>query len=52
MTVIEHPDVEMGDEQMPFTSAIDRVREFHRHIGAPIAGKPQLLPGKPGRRIS
>jgi predicted HAD superfamily Cof-like phosphohydrolase len=47
MTVIEHPDVEMGDEQMPFTLAIDRVREFHRHIGAPIASETQLLPGKP-----
>ena len=32
---------------MSLTEAVKSVRQFHRHIGAPIADKPQLLPGKP-----
>ncbi|MHC4406228.1 MAG: pyrophosphohydrolase domain-containing protein [Planctomycetota bacterium] len=32
---------------MDFNQTIEMVRQFHQHIGAPIADKPQLLPGKP-----
>ena len=32
---------------MSLTETVRLVRQFHRHIGAPIADKPRLLPGKP-----
>ena len=31
---------------MSLTEAVKMVRQFHQHIGAPIADKPQLLPGR------
>jgi predicted HAD superfamily Cof-like phosphohydrolase len=38
---------ETEDGPMDFAAAFSKVRQFHHHIGAPIASKPQLLPGKP-----
>jgi predicted HAD superfamily Cof-like phosphohydrolase len=32
---------------MDLNQTTEMVRQFHQHIGAPIADKPQLLPGKP-----
>ena len=32
---------------MSLTETVKIVRQFHQHIGAPIADKPQLLPGEP-----
>ena len=32
---------------MDLNQTVEMVRQFHQHIGAPIADKPQLLPGKP-----
>ena len=32
---------------MSLTETVRLVRQFHQHIGAPIADKPQLLSGKP-----
>jgi len=32
---------------LSLTEAVEMVRRFHRHIGAPIVAKPQLLPGTP-----
>jgi predicted HAD superfamily Cof-like phosphohydrolase len=32
---------------MDFNRTTEMVRQFHQHIGAPIADKPQLLSGKP-----
>ena len=32
---------------MSLTETVGLVRQFHRHIGAPLADKPRLLPGRP-----
>ncbi len=36
---------------MTLEAALDQVRSFHRHIGAPVAEHPTLLSGHPGKAL-